>query len=504
VRDERGSIPLALALSLVAMSLSALLVPLVIGQLGDSREHGQRLVALNAAQTGLDVALAQVRAAAQTPDPDDEFPVGDLSKLPCGPFTGSVGGGNSSRYQVTIKYYSTDPQGKADAWLDDPVNDIDCVPGGGALATPKFAMLRAEGTDQASGSFTRASSRFLRATYTFQTSNQNIAGGLIPVYRASGTQFCMDAGSGSPVAGANLRIQPCSAGSAQQLFAYNQNLTIVLTSTQTPSNPLGMCLDAGLAPAAGVVVRFQQCGNTTLPQQQWSMNDESNLQGTTDGTNLNGRCFNVQSPGVAGSLVVMGTCGGGYSSSRTFQPEAAVGAGASGASAGQLVNFNQFGRCLDVTEFNVNKGYLINWPCKQAPDPSAVGWNQKFHWPSTPVPGQFWTANGSTRYCMQSPGSTARNNYVIFKTCTATTVATNLEWTVYRATDSYKTSYQVVDGFGNCLQPADPTETNPELYEHGNKVSKIVVRACNGSTLQKWNAPPNILRSLPLKDIGER
>ena len=33
--------------------------------------------------------------------------------------------------------------------------------------------------------------------------------------------------------------------------------------------------------------------------------------------------------------------------------------------------------------------------------------------------------------------------------------------------------------------------------------SKIIVATCSGSTLQKWNAPPDILQSLPLSNIRE-
>ena len=35
-------------------------------------------------------------------------------------------------------------------------------------------------------------------------------------------------------------------------------------------------------------------------------------------------------------------------------------------------------------------------------------------------------------------------------------------------------------------------------------ISKIIVVECGPSTLQKWNAPPNIVAPLPLKDIAEK
>ncbi len=73
---------------------------------------------------------------------------------------------------------------------------------------------------------------------------------------------------------------------------------------------------------------------------------------------------------------------------------------------------------------------------------------------------------------------------------------------MYGKTSSYSTSYQITDSAGNCLQPTDPTVTSPDLYL--GYISKIIVQPCNGSTLQKWNAPANLLSPTPLKDIGEK
>jgi hypothetical protein len=38
----------------------------------------------------------------------------------------------------------------------------------------------------------------------------------------------------------------------------------------------------------------------------------------------------------------------------------------------------------------------------------------------------------------------------------------------------------------------------PDFYTGGGQsISKIVVATCNESSLQKWNAPPNILQGHP-------
>jgi hypothetical protein len=503
--DDTGSLALAMLLMLVGMMMTVLLLPMALAQIASTRKDVQRVHALNAAQAGIDVAIGHIRAAT------DGTGAGVLASLPCGPFSGDVGVGGTARYQVRMDYFVVDPQGRSDGWI--VLNRLVCVPGGGTFSAPAYALLRSEGTDEATGAFGTVPSRSLKGTYTFQTTNQNIAGGLVHVYKtATSLDLCMDAGSGSPAAGTNLQMQPCSSGSSQQKFAYNTNLTLSLVASKTPTMPLGMCLDAGTPHAVGKVVQLQPCAVTTKPQQQWSINDSANLEGTADGKTLDGYCFNVQSQNTPGSFVVLGsgaTCHKGYDNIETFSPEASVGAGASGAAANQLVSFSQFGRCLDVTEQNVNYAYLIAWPCKQAPDPTNVLWNQKWLLPIIPATldsatGRITTNPSSGLYCLQSPASTAAGNYVKTIVCPAGLPPLNMTWTVYGDTGSYTTSYRIMDGYGYCLAPTDPAATPPDLYPKGLLISKIVVAPCSGSTLQKWNAPPNILQSLPLKDIGEK
>lgn len=504
--DDRGSLIMAMLLTLVGTMLSALMVPVVLTQINSTKVEVRRAHALAAAQAGLDVALGHIRAA------DDGAGTGVLAKLPCGPLTGRVGVGGPSRYQVTIDYFSVDPQGKSDSWV--AANRMSCLAGGGTYTAPNYALLRAAGTDAATGSFSAVTTRSLRGTYTFQTTNQNIAGGLIHVYKtATSTDLCMDGGSGSPATGTAVQMQPCVTGSIRQKFAYNQNLTLVLVASKTATLPLGMCLDAGTPHATGAVVRFQSCATTTLPQQQWSINDAANFEGTSNGSTLDGYCFNVQTPNTAGSFVILGTtsaarCHQGYNNQQTFSPEAAVGAGAAGAPNSQLVNFSEFGRCLDVTEQNVLYSYLIAWPCKQAPNPANVTWNQKWALPTitsgSSATGRITTSPTLGLHCLRSPGSIAAGQYVTVAACTGVgNPPTNMRWTVYTDTGSYTTSYRIMDGYGYCLAPTDPAAAAPDFYPNGQQISKIVVTTCSGSTLQKWNAPPNLLQSLPLKDIGE-
>jgi Ricin-type beta-trefoil lectin domain len=491
---------MAMLLMLVGVTLTTLLVPMALTQAGSTRLSGQTIQALHAAQAGLDVGVAHIRTA------DDSSGNGVVANLPCGSLTGRVSAGSTASYTVEFYYLTVDPAGHDYTWIKNWVqtNNMATCPLG---TVPLYAWLRSTGTDQ-----TNQSSRTMVGTYKFRISNQNIPGGLIHSGRGSAVGLCLDAGSDTPVAGKEVRMELCAPGSNRQKFIYDTNLNLVLASSRTTANPKGMCLDAGTPHTTGAVVKFQQCVSATLPQQQWSFNDAGDFEGTTNGVSLDGYCFNQASPDVAGTMVILGNVSAGKCRTGTsyiaVQPEPAVGAGAAGTAVGaageiQLVNFNQFGRCLDVTEFNVNYGFLIAWPCKQAPDMAYVGWNQKWSIPTVTSPATSATGRITTvTYCLRSPGSTAAGQYVQVVTCPVGT-PTNMTWTVYRDTGNYSTSYRIVDGYGYCLSTTDPTASPGDFYSNGYKVTKITVAVCDGSTLQKWNAPPEILNAVPLKNIGE-
>jgi hypothetical protein len=477
--DDTGSLAMALMLTLVGVTLSAVLAPMVVAQIGSTRVTMQRTDALNAAQAGLDVALGQIKAA------KDSAGNGVIQQLPCGLPQRSVAPGNTATYQVGITYLATDPGSGGAAGA------ITCVAGSGAASAPAYVLLESTGT---AGS----SSRTLSLTYRFKVTRQPIRGGLIHL---TGTSLCLDAGSTSPADGTSLQVQPCSPDNPQQQFAYGKNLNLYLASTRTSDTQLGMCLDAGTPHVAGPPVQFKACVSPTQPRQQWSFDDAARFQGTKDGTNLDGFCFSAASP-YPGSTVVLLSCAAGAS----FSPEASAGAGAArpspqqatGTSPQQLVNLSQFGRCMDVTNFDVNKGFLIVWPCKQAPSKASIGWNQMWSLPAvasgtTSAPGPITTdaTNGATtgRYCLRSRGTTAAFQYVTVELCPAN-LALAPEWTVYGDTGDDLTSYHIRDEYGYCLSPTDPSATPPDFFTetNGYRVSKLVVAVCSRSRLQRWNS----------------
>lgn len=514
-RHDTGSMPMAMLLTVVGVILSGVLASIVTVQAGNSRRAIRSQHALDAAQAGLDVAVGHIRAASKAGAVGEDR-IGVLNGLPCSgesvaqqklapalrtaAFTGSVGVGGVADYKVYISYTRT--RG------GEP---IECRNPGGPAKAAAFAELVAIGTDLSSDH-----QRTLKATYNFRTTNKNIPGGLIRVFRtATSKDLCLDAGSDVPNASTPLTVQPCSPGSAQQTFAYHPDLTIGLVTSVTDEMPLGMCLDAGPVPHStpGTAVTFQPCGATTKPGQQWGFNDNANFEGTSDGVGLDGYCFNVQVPDAIGSAVVLNTggpsCGGPYDNKRTFSPEAAVGAGAASVDTKQLVNYAQFGRCLDATNQNWQYEYMIVWPCKQAPDRTRVAWNQKWNTPgpadATGVKGPITTKPSYETFttCLKSPLSTALGLYVTLEQCAPGPPTAPFEWTVFGDTGKYETSYTILDSNKNCLAAADPEKPGTTLYTYGSVISSVVVAPCDGSTLQKWNAVPEVLQATPLKNIRE-
>lgn len=310
-RDDAGALYMYVLLTLVGTTLSALLLPIVLAQVGSARRAMQRDHALHAAQAGLDVAIGRIRAA------HDNTGTGVKAELPCGHLVGNVDSTGAAQYDVNIVYLPSDPQGQPESWIK--TKNISCPDGSGPSSVPGFALLSSTGSDRGRGA------RTLHGTYVFST-NTGSPGGVVQVYSSTpGVRLCLDAGSGSPMAGSAVQMQPCVAGAAAQMFAYTDDFTLVLVASRSAATPLGTCLDTQdgkAASADGNVIRFQPCSATVPPYQQWSYRDDSrSFRGTNDGHTLNPYCLTVQSPNIANSRVVLGsTCSKIANPQTTFWP----------------------------------------------------------------------------------------------------------------------------------------------------------------------------------------
>jgi hypothetical protein len=151
---------------------------------------------------------------------------------------------------------------------------------------------------------------------------------------------------------------------------------------------------------------------------------------------------------------------------------------------------------------------MIAWFCKQEPAPSVVRWNQRWSMPAAGTTGPITTVNdeaaGRPRYCLRSPMTTGNLSFVTLSQCTGTIPnSDDLKWTVYGDTGNYATSYQIADDNGNCLTPTD-LENPYAGSTHSDGTAKIKVAPCDGSDLQKWNAPADLKQPTRLTDIVER
>ena len=194
---------------------------------------------------------------------------------------------------------------------------------------------------------------------------------------------------------------------------------------------------------------------------------------------------------VGGLLYEQGCSGGGFDT-ETWNPDPQVGAGSAGNNTQQLVNYSEFGRCLDVTDQNPSATWLIAYPCKQAPSPTNIAWNQRYTYDATAN-----TLSTTTRRTARRTASRRRPRCPARRSTTSSwsrpaTVPTNQQkWTESGDTGSYATSYTIVNAAGYCLSVVQPGLGDT----YTSSGAPIVAAMCDGSLVQKWNAPANFIDS---------
>lgn len=480
-RDDEGTALIVVIMAMwVAASLSVLVLALVIGQAIPTMQQRKHTRTIHAAEAGLNVALNQIRAAVT----NNALGVaqGDRSKLPCGTITGAVGGESGNiGYSVTISYYTSDPKSQSAAWR--AANALPCVAGYGPSQIPTYALLVSDGTgDSPAGRSASTGNRTLESVYDIQVTNANVSGGHI--HNFYGTQpgnldLCFDAGGDSPAENDVVRVTTCTDGDTSQLFAYQANYSIVLTASQTVANPAGMCVtyDSG---RATLVMRTCANTGTATVSQRWGFDHGAHFRNPYTSPAV---CILIQTDNTSGSALIAdaNTCNQGYSRRWAWAPDPKVGAGNAGPNQSQLVNYQEFGRCFDVTNWDLNYTYMIAWPCKQ--DPTAgPGWNQQQTY--NPTTGQL-VVNGT--HCVTAP--TAMDGYVVLRTCV--TGQADQRWVEVGDTGDYSSSYTILDHQNRCLALGPPNLGDADVSLHA--WSTIVVSTCDGGMDQKWNAPPNLL-----------
>jgi hypothetical protein len=439
---------------------------------------------------------------------------------------------------VRIQYFTVDPAGHSAAWRS--ANELPCTVGSGTAATPVYALVQSLGYAAATQRPAGWGDRSSEVVYAFSRTDQAVLGGLIhtDLRTASNTTMCWTAATYPATAGTKVQLAPCSAGNPAQTWSYRTDYSIALSATQSTTSPPtgGLCVTTDLAGATtststvtvtpapvtsttysystytttnpggkkktGTVTTTGTTVSTPVPTtttttstvggtisglslqacqpgvwtQLWAYDDAGDFRGVNSSkTSLSDQCISSGGTYAAGAQLTVQTCGW-----FTWTPEATVGAGAAGSLTQQLVNYGEYGRCLDVTEWNLNAAWLIDYPCKQDPT-SAVGWNQRWVWDSAGT-RQIVTNSSSGPYCLTTPA--AAGGYVLVRPCDST--RTDQRWTMYSATGVRSTAYTVVDSNGRCLSLGPPGPATNYL----SAWSSITADACAGSFRQKWNSPP--------------
>lgn len=480
--------------------LSILLLGIITSQLMPTTFLRTSSRTVFAAEAGLNAVVGQIRTADGAPDITGTV-YGDTSKLPCTAEGPVVESGSQLRYDATVRYYLLDPRDRTDSWL--ATHQIACTPGAGPAIDPAYALVTSTGSGgTVAGLSGGTADRTVQVVYEFQITNNNIPGGLIysfdPAYTPD--RFCLEAESAT--AGAEIKYvnaSTCGTDDVHQLWIYDSSYQIKLASTTVPS--LGIAPLCITGPSGGGMpqrAKLQECKSPTDPAR-WNQ-----LFSWEGGAKWRGQQSSI-SGGYANVWLYSGTASGspsgrylhvgGSSPSNnewgSFNPDPRVGAGAAGKNTNQIVNYLEFGRCTDVTDEDVNKTFMIVYPCKQDPIPGQPNllWNHKWYYdePAGEIgsrgPQQISVYRSGTRYCLVSPNS--EGGYVRL-TSSCSTSANNQKFTRHANTGNYASSYTFTDNWGRCLSLGD---------KYATAWSKITTATCNSGLGQKWNAPPNTINA---------
>jgi len=479
----------AVLFMLMLGGIAVLLLGVIMGQVAPSLSAQQTTRASYSAQAGLQVGLGSIREAVNAPDAAGVV-YGNRFALPCSVDGSADGAAGQLPFEVELRYFILDPSNRDQAWLD--FNDLACAEGAGVAAQPRYALVVAAGASVNEENETYNRERTMAAIYEFKVTNINIPGGRILNGARTHCLRAVSAANNSRLA--FFPIAQCT-DDARELWIYDTDWKLKLASTTVPaSSPLCITGPANAPLNSTQDARLRACLAASDParwSQLWSWVGGENWRGQqqTIGNGISNFCLTPPTTGnLTGQFLVARSNGCGSSMSPT--PE--VGAGAAGYSTQQIVNFRQFGRCADVTNESITFAHMIVYPCKQDPTGTGNGilWNHKWSYQEPAellgsLSGQEISVlnlnRPAERRCLTTQPNTSSNKYVVFQTCTGDS---RQEWTRVAQSASYEDSWLFVDTYGRCLSAATTDLFNSQF-------AKMTTVVCNGTTDQKWNAPPN-------------
>ncbi|MGZ4604319.1 MAG: RICIN domain-containing protein [Kineosporiaceae bacterium] len=485
-REEGIAIFFVLLCILILSALSIGLLGALFSEFGPTVYERKSERTIAGAQAGLQAGLAAVRQAWTTTSGTTLN--GDPTKLPCyttaSPLVGQVGGLDSTQqpvsYSVQVSYFTVSPSGQTAAWR--AANALPCVSGAGTATTPVYALIQAAGSSNVAAVPGGWGNRSSEVVYALNRTDQSVLGGPIhsDLIATTTKNFCWQAASYPASVGTQMRLATCVAGDLSQTWSYRTDYSIVLSGSQASTSPPsgGLCI-ATITNGSGSITgaSLQTCVSGSW-KQLWAYDDAGQFQGVNSTkTSLSGKCLTTNNSYAVGAVLTIANCNYPVDN---WTPDATVGAGAAGAATQQLINYGEYGRCLDITNWNLSATWLIDYPCKQDPT-STVGWNQRWVWDS-PNTREIQSNTSSGLYCLTTPASAGA--YVVVRPCDST--RNDQKWMMLGDTGNRSTSYTIIDSYGRCLSLGPAGPGRPDL----SSWSSITSDVCDGSFEQKWNAPP--------------
>ena len=482
-RDDGGIAMLTvIMLIMVCAAISVLMLGVVVAQVKPTVFEAKNTRTISAAEAGISAALSQFRSALGAPDPISGAVYGDPRLLPC-TVTGTVGGTSTTlRYDVAVTYFTQSPANKDATWRAS--NAMTCVNGSGVPTAPSFALLTAVGSDSAVGGYAATvGNRTLESVYTFQVINNTVDGGTIYTF---GDGFCLQADG--QTAGSTISYVPatdCRDDAPSRMWAYGTDYKIHLAVTDLSGTKL--CITG----AGGVTVTLQDCSQSSLNYKQlFSWEGGARWRGENSSvTNYSSECLGTGDSSLSdltGYKLKITTNCASDAAWGSFDPDARVGAGPAGFATHQIVNFLEFGRCMDVTNEQVSSTFMISYPCKQDPSGgSLLAWNHKWYYAEpTPRVGSTTTTlsvNNGSVYCLTTSDLATSPAYPTMTPCNTGSPTANQTWTRTAQADTYANSWTFKDRYGRCISLGD---------KYNGSWSKLLMATCSGGPEQKWNAPP--------------
>lgn len=494
--DDGVAMLTALLLIMVLAALSILVLGIVVNQVKPTLYAEKNTRTIYGAEAGVEAALGRIRNATSPPDFTGTV-YGDPRKLPC--TLSGVLDASSASFDVTVRYFAENPGGQSDTWLAS--HALTCSAGTGTgTVLPAYALIESHAQDT---SYARVAStqgdRAISMVYTFRTTTTNIKGGRIWSWNdgAQG-QFCLRADT--TAAGSSVKYQSAvncgfSANEDRELWIYDTDYTIKLASSTLTATPLCLTTESGGA------IRLRSCATPTYTQLwSWHSGGNATWQGQDSGIRDNKTCLGdaTRTTGTpsAGDLLGVGACQDKLPTG-SFAPDPAVGPGAASVNTHQIVNYLEFGRCMDVTDTHTWAPFMISYPCKQDPPAAAeLYWNHRWYYEEplfgaqSPVQLIYVYNEGGVQYCLQrptsmtNPGASGVDKAAYYPTLTSTCNINDVsqQWVRNKDTKKKATSYTFTDpSLTQCIGVSG--------MRYYGKWSALVMSACDGSTAQKWNAP---------------